>query len=138
MYNMNQAIGNNISRHLKKIGKSPSDLAGYLGTTRLSVGNMLDGSRTINAMELREIALFCKVSVADLVKASADVGRTDVVQTRIGKVVSDLSDSARKGLETADQIADMICFYAKANESAEEMLQPWEGWCGAGGQGNQV
>ena len=123
MYNMNRAIGNNISRYLKKIGKSPSDLAGYLGTTRLFVGNMLDGSRTVNAMELREIALFCKVSVADLVKASTDVGRMDVVQTRIGKAGS---DSARKGLETADQIADMICFYAKANENAEEMMRPWE------------
>ena len=135
---MNKAIGNNIRKHLKKIGKSPSDLAGYLGTTRLSVGNMLDGSRTINAMELREIALFCKVSVADLVKPSRDGGGMNVMQSLIGKAGSDFSDSARKGLETADQIADMICFYAKANESAEEMLQPWEGWCGAGGQGNQV
>ena len=119
---MNKAIGNNIREHLKKIGKTPSDLAGYLGTTRLAVGNMLDGSRTINAMELREIALFCKVPVADLVKAPKDGGEMDVVQTRIGKVGS---DSARKGLETADRIADMICFYAKANENAEQMMQPW-------------
>ena len=126
MYNMNKAIGNNIRAYLKKIGKSPSDLAGYLGTTRLSVGNMLDGSRTINAMELREIALFCKVSVADLVKPSKDGGRIDVMQSLVGKAGSDFSDSARKGLETADQIADMICFYAKANENAEEMMQPWE------------
>ena len=126
MYNMNQMIGNNIRKHLKKIGKNPSDLAGYLGTTRLAVGNMLDGSRTIGAMELREIALFCKVSVADLVKPSVDVGEVDVVQTRIGKAGSDLSDSARKGLETADRIADMICFYAKANENAEQMMQPWK------------
>ena len=123
---MNKAIGNNIREHLKKIGKSPSDLAGYLGTTRLSVGNMLDGSRTVNAMELREIALFCKVSVADLVKASKDGGGMDVVQPLIGKAGSDFSDSVRKGLETADRIADMICFYAKANENAEEMMQPWE------------
>ena len=126
MFNMNQAIGNNIKKHLKKIGKSPSDLAGYLGTTRLSVGNMLDGSRTINAMELREIALFCKVSVADLVKPSKDGGGMDVVQPLIGKAGYGLSDSARKGLETADRIADLICFYAKANENAEEMMQPWE------------
>ena len=126
MYNINKAIGNNISKHLKKIGKSPSDLAGYLGTTRLSVGNMLDGSRTINAMELREIALFCKVSVADLVKPSKDCGGMNVMQSLIGKAGSDFSDSARKGLETADQIADMICFYAKANENAEEMMRPWE------------
>lgn len=123
MYNMNRAIGNNIRAYLKKIGKSPSDLAGYLGTTRLSVGNMLDGSRTINAMELREIALFCKVSVADLVKPSVDVGEADIIRPFVGKVYS---DSARKGLETADRIADLICFYAKANESAEEMMQPWE------------
>ena len=126
MINMNQAIGNNIRKHLKKIGKSPSDLAGYLGTTRLSVGNMLDGSRTINAMELREIALFCKVSVADLVKPSKDGGGMDVMQSLVGKAGSDFSDSVRKGLETADRIADMICFYAKANENAEQMMQPWE------------
>ena len=123
---MNKAIGNNIREHLKKIGKSPSDLAGYLGTTRLSVGNMLDGSRTINAMELREIALFCKVSVADLVKPSKDGGGMDVVQPLIGQAGFGLSDFARIGLETADRIADLICFYAKANENAEEMMQPWE------------
>ena len=123
MYNMNKAIGNNIRAYLKKIGKSPSDLAGYLGTTRLAVGNMLDGSRTVNAMELREIALFCKVSVADLVKVPKDGGKMDVMQ--IGKAGSDFSDSARKGLETADRIADLICFYAKANESAKDMMQAW-------------
>lgn len=122
MINMNQAIGNNIRKHLKKIGKSPSDLAGYLGTTRLAVGNMLDGSQTVNAMELREIALFCKVSVADLVKVPKDGGGMDIVQSPIGKVYS---DSARKGLETADRIADMICFYAKANKNAERMMQSW-------------
>ena len=120
---MNRAIGNNIRAYLKKIGKSPSDLAGYLGPTRLAVGNMLDGSRTINAMELREIALFCKVSVADLVKAPKDGGGMDVMQPFIGKVGS---DSARKGLETADRIADLICFYAKANENTEQMMQAWE------------
>ena len=123
MYNMNQAIGNNIRKHLKKIGKSPSDLAGYLGTTRLAVGNMLDGSRTINAMELREIALFCKVSVADLVKVPKDGGERNVMHSLIDKAGSNF---ARIGLETADRIADMICFYAKANENAEEMMQPWE------------
>lgn len=126
MYNMNQAIGNNIRKHLKKIGKSPSDLAGYLGTTRLAVGNMLDGSRTINAMELREIALFCKVSVADLVKVPKDGGERNVMHSLIDKAGSNLSDSARKSLETADRIADMICFYAKANENSEQMMQPWE------------
>ena len=125
MYNMNRAIGENIKANLKKIGKSPSDLAGYLGTTRLAVGNMLDGSRIVNAMELREIALFCKVPVADLVKAPKDGGGMDVVRPFIGKTVSDLSDSARKGLETADRIADMICFYANANESAKDMMQAW-------------
>ena len=123
MYNINRAIANNIKKHLKKIGKTPSDLAGYLGTTRLAVGNMLDGSRTINAMELREIALFCKVSVADLVKPLRDGRGMDVIQNLIGKAGS---NSARKGLETADQIADMICFYAKANKNAEEMMQSGE------------
>ena len=125
MVNMNRAIGNNIRAYLKKIGKSPSDLAGYLGTTRLAVGNMLDGSRTVNAMELREIALFCKVSVADLVKTPKDGGGMDIMQPFIGKAGSDFSDSARKGLETADRIADMICFYAKANKNAERMMQSW-------------
>ena len=123
MFNMNQAIGNNIRKQLKKIGKSPSDLAGYLGTTRLAVGNMLDGSQTINAMQLREIALFCKVSVADLVKPSKDGGERNVMYSLIGKAGS---NSARKGLETADRIADLICFYAKANQNAEQMMQPWE------------
>ena len=36
------------------------------------------------------------------------------------------SDSARKGLELTDQLANLICFYARANENAEKMMQPWE------------
>ena len=41
----------------------------------------------------------------------------------MGKVES---REAKKGLQIADEIADLICFYARTCENAEEMMKPWE------------
>ena len=123
MLNMNEVISSNIMNNLKKNGKRQIDLANHLGISKQVMSNMLGGSRTINAAELQEIAVFFKIPMEELVKMPKEVREVNVVRAFMGKVDS---DSAKKGLEIADQLANLICFYVKANENAEKMMQPWE------------
>ena len=123
MLNMNEVIASNIMDNLGKSRKSQIDLAHYLGISRQAMNDMLDGSRTINAEELQEIAAFLNVPMGELVRILETTREVDVVQSFID---NGYSDSAKKGLELVDQLANLICFYAKANENAEKMMQPWE------------
>ena len=123
MLDMNEVIASNIVDNLRKSGKSQIDLAHHLGISNQVISDMLDGSRTINAEELQEIAAFLNVPMEELVRILETTREVDVVQSFID---NGYSDSARKGLELADQLANLICFYARANENAEKMMQPWE------------
>ena len=122
MLNMNEVISSGIVDNLRKSGKSQIDLAHYLGISRQAVNDMLSGSRTLNAEELQEIAAFLHVPMEELVRILETTREVDVVQSFID---NGYSDSAKKGLEIADQLANLICFYARANENAEKMMQPW-------------
>ena len=123
MLNMDEATSSNIVDNLRKSGKSQIDLAHQLGISNQTISDMLDGSWTINAEELQEIAAFLNVSKEELVRILETTREVDVVQSFID---NGYSDSAKKGLELADQLANLICFYARANENAEKMMQPWE------------
>ena len=123
MLSMKELISSNIMDNLRKSGKSRIDLAHHLGISNQVMGDMLDGSRTINAEELQEIAAFLNVPMEELVRILGTTREVDVVQSFID---NGYSDSAKKGLELVDQLANLICFYAKANENAEKMMQPWE------------
>lgn len=123
MVNMNEAISNNIINIMKQNGKKQVELAGYLGVSKQVISKMLSGARMINAIELHKIAEFLNVSMESLVKAPETVHETNAVKVFMGKVES---EEAKEGLKIADEIADMICFYARIRENAEEMMQPWE------------
>ena len=123
MVNVNKVIGNNITSHLKENGKKQIDLANHLGVSKQVVSNMLGGARAINAAELQQIAAYFHTTMEKLVVMPAEIQDTDVIRAFLGKVET---EEAKKGLEIADQIADMICFYANANETAKKMMQPWE------------
>ena len=123
MANMNEIISNNIMNIMKQSGKKQVDLAGYLGVSKQVVSKMLSGARIINAAELHKIAEFLCVSMESLVKVSWVVPETNAVKAFMGSVES---QEVKEGLGIADEIADLICFYARAQENAEKMMQPWE------------
>jgi transcriptional regulator with XRE-family HTH domain len=123
MVNMNEIISNNITNIMKQNGKKQIDLAGYLGVSKQIVSKMLSGVRVINAVELQKIAEFLGVSMESLVKIPEVIPETNAVKAFMGRVES---PEAKEGLKIADEIADMICFYAHTRENAEKMLQPWE------------
>ncbi|MDE7184282.1 MAG: helix-turn-helix domain-containing protein [Lachnospiraceae bacterium] len=108
---------------MKQNEKKQVELAGYLGVSKQIISKMLSGSRIINAIELHKIAEFLNVSMESLVKVPEVIHETNAVKAFMGRVES---QEAKEGLEIADEIADMICFYARTRENARKMLQPWE------------
>ena len=123
MVNVNEIISNNIMNIMKQNNKKQVDLAGYLGVSKQVTSKMLSGARMINAIELQKIAEFLNVSMESLVKAPQVIPETNTVKAFMGRVES---QEAKDGLAIADEIADLICFYARTHENAVEMMQPWE------------
>lgn len=123
MLNVNEMISNNIMNVMKQNGKKQVDLAGYLGVSKQVISKMLSGARIINAVELQKIAKFLNVSMESLLKAPQMIPETNTVKAFMGRVES---QAAKDGLAIADEIADLICFYARTHENALELMQPWE------------
>ena len=123
MVNMNEIISRNIMNIMKQNEKKQIELAGFLGVSKQVISKMLSGARTINAAELQKIAEFLNVSMESLVKISVVIPETNTVKAFMGRVES---QEAKDGLKIADEIADMICFYARTCENTDEMMQPWE------------
>mgnify|MGYP003376389617 CR=1 FL=1 len=122
MVNMNEIISN-IINIMKQSGKKQIDLAGYLGVSKQIVSKMLSGARLISAIELQKISEFLSVSMESLVKIPEIIPETNAVKAFMGKVES---KEAKEGLKIADEIANLICFYARTCENATEMMKPWE------------
>ncbi|MCI8959032.1 MAG: helix-turn-helix transcriptional regulator [Lachnospiraceae bacterium] len=108
---------------MKQNDKKQVELADYLGVSKQITSKMLSGARMINAVELQKIAEFLNVSMESLVKVPQVIPETNTVKAFMGKVES---QEAKDGLAIADEIANMICFYARTHENAKEMMQPWE------------
>ena len=123
MVNANEIISNNIMNIMKQNNKKQVDLAGYLGVSKQVISKMLSGARMINAIELQKIAEFLDVSMESLVKVPQVISETDTVKAFMGRVES---QEAKDGLAIADEIANLICFYARTHANALEMMQPWE------------
>lgn len=123
MPNMNEIISNNIMNIMKQSGKKQIDLAGYLGVSKQIISKMLSGARIINAVELQKIAKFLNVSMESLVKIPEVITETNAVKVFMGRVES---QEAKEGLKIADEIANLICFYARTRENSEIMMRPWE------------
>ena len=123
MVNINEIISHNIMNIMKQNDKKQVELAGYLGVSKQIISKMLSGSRMINAVELQKIAEFLDVTMESLVKVSQTLPETNTVKAFMGRVES---QEAKEGLAIADEIANLICFYARTYENVEEMMQPWE------------
>lgn len=124
MVKVNEIISNNIMNIMKQNDKKQIDLAGYLNVSKQVISKMLSGARMINAIELQKIAEFLGVSMESLVTIPQVIPETNTVKAFMGRVDS---KEAKDGLALADEIANLICFYARTHENAEEMMQPWEG-----------
>ena len=123
MAKASEIISNNIMNIMKQNGKKQIDLADYLGVSKQVISKMLTGGRMINAIELQKISEFLGTSMENLVKRPEVFQETNAIKVFMGKVET---QEARDGLKIADEIANLICFYARIRENAEEMMKPWE------------
>ena len=113
MTDMNIVIAHNISNTLKMIGKNKEELAIALGYSKQVVGNMLSGSRSVTALELKQISDFCKVPMENLVALPERPVKTNVVLGFVDKVKT---EEAKEGIRIADKLIDMYLFHSSVNK----------------------
>lgn len=104
MADMHMLIASNIMNCLKKQNKKQTDMAKGIGTTKQTVNKMLNGSRMINAIELKTIADFLGVKMEELTKMPEVVQEEDVVHVFMDKVAL---QQAKDALAIADKLSDM-------------------------------
>ena len=108
MVGMNAAISNNVLMLLKQNGRKQNELADALGVSKQVMSNMLSGFH---------------VSMEKLMEVPAERKNTDVIHAFMGEVKT---SSARKSLEVADEMANLVLFYARVRDNAEELEKAWE------------
>lgn len=123
MVDMNTVIAGNILSMLKKQNKKQTDLANALRTNKQTVNKMLNGTRMINAVELKSIAEYLGVKMEELTKIPSIHADTNIVHVFMGKVQS---EQAKQALVIADELSDMILFHKKVRENGEAMMIAWE------------
>ena len=123
MVDMNTMIAGNILSLLKKQNKKQTDLANALRTNKQTVNKMLNGTRMINAVELKSIAEYLGVKMEELTKIPSIHADTNMVHAFMGKVQS---EQAKQALVIADELSDMILFHKKVRKNGEAMMIAWE------------
>lgn len=121
---INMMIANNILEILKKQGKKQLDLAEGIGVSKQTMSKMLNGGRSINAVELKKIADYLKVSMDSIMQVSETPVDTDIIHTFMGRVET---EEAREALRIADEVSDMILFHRNVRRNGMSMMQPLEG-----------
>ena len=123
MVDVNAMIAANIVAVLKQQNRKQIDLAEALQTNKQTVSKMLNGSRMINAIELKQIAEFLGVKMEELTKVRENATDTDIVHAFMGKVDS---EQAKEALQIADRLSDMILFHRKVRGNGTAMMESWE------------
>jgi transcriptional regulator with XRE-family HTH domain len=123
MLDVNSMIAANIAAILKRQNKRQIDLAEALHTNKQTVNKMLNGSRSINAAELKGISDFLGVKMEELTRVREDAADTDIVHAFMGKVES---AEAKEALHIADKLSDMILFHSRVRENGTAMSKSWE------------
>lgn len=123
MLDVNMVIANNILKLLKKEHKNQSDLAMGIGVSRQTMSKIMNGARSINAIELHKIAKYLQVSMEQLMKIPDVPVDTDVLQdikNRVNTV------EAKRGIEIADVLSSLILFHTKVYENGKSMDEPFD------------
>lgn len=123
MMDINMMIANNILDILKKQGKKQMDLADGIGVSKQTMSKMLNGGRSINAIELKRIADYLKVSMESIMQMPAIPADTDVIHAFMGRIET---REAREALKVADEVSEMILFHSRVRRNGFATMQPLE------------
>lgn len=123
MRNVNEQIQRYILQQLRQHSGSVSDLAEYLSMEETDVKGLLNGPAALNALELEKMAEYFGVSREALVAEAMQSENPDVEAHLIGQAGT---EEARQAICTAFRLADMICFYSRAERNARRQMESWE------------
>ena len=123
MLDVNMIIANNIQAELKKENKKQVDLAEEIGVSKQTMSKIMNGARAITAIELHKISEYLQVPMDSLMKMPEKPMDMSVIHSFMGRVKT---EEARKGIQLADELSDMILFYAMVCENGKKMEQSWE------------
>ncbi len=123
MTDMNEIIVNNIIEAMHRNSMRQVDLAEKIGVSKQVMSKMLSGDRMINAVELASISKAVNTPIEELVKMPTKPADVNVFKAFMEEVHT---PQAKRALEIADEIADLICFHSKCQENGEKMLRAWE------------
>ena len=123
MVDMSIVIANNINYFLTKQHKKQVELAEYLNVSKQIVSKMLNGSRSINAIELKKIADFCGTDMETLTTIPQNYEETDVIHVFMGKVNT---DAAKETIQDIDKLINLILFHNKVKENGSIMMEEME------------
>lgn len=122
MIDMNLVIANNILAFLEQNHKKQADLANHLHISRQIVNKMLNGTRTINAAELLQIAQFCGTNMETLATVPDNYEENDVFPVFIGKAKT---EAARQSIRDINTLIELILFHDKIRENGMAMREEW-------------
>ena len=120
---VNMIIANNILSVLREKGKKQMELADGIGVSKQTMSKMLNGARSINAIEMKHIADYLGVSMDKLMTIPDQSLEQDVIHTFMGKVET---DEAREAIRMADKVSDMILFHKRVRVNGISMMMPVE------------
>jgi len=122
MADMNLVIVNNINAFLEQNHKKQVDLANHLHVSRQVINKMLNGTRTINAAELFQIARFFGTNMEALTTIPDNYEETDVFHVFMGQVKT---KEARQSIKDIDTLVELILFHDKVRENGMAMREEW-------------
>jgi len=83
---------------------------------------MLNGTRIINAVELRQIAEFCDISMEELTSIPKDYEEMDVFHIFMGQV---RTEEAQQAIRDIDMLVNLILFHDRVHENGMKMREEW-------------
>lgn len=122
MLDVNMIIANNIQTRLKKENRKQADLAEGIGVSRQTMSKIMNGARAINAIELQRISQFLRVPMETLMRIPEDSMDTNVIHAFMGRVKT---PEAKRGIQIADELSEMILFHTKVCANGQQMEEPW-------------
>jgi transcriptional regulator with XRE-family HTH domain len=117
MFNQDIIIANNIIEALKDKKISQTKLAESLNIPRQTINKMLNGSRGINAVELKSIATVLDTSMDNLCKMPEKNLETNVLRNFVDKVDE---ENAKETILIADELINMLLFHRNAAKAFED------------------
>lgn len=114
MTNQDIVIATNIIKKLNERNITQSTLANSLNLPRQTVNKMLNGSRIINASELKNISTILNTTMESLCKIPDSITEKNILHNFVEKVKT---EDAKETILIADELINMIIFHREIAKS---------------------